>query len=270
MLRAFFTKKWLPMTIFAIVAVVVTIRLGIWQLDRLEQRREFNSRVNAQISQPVLELDALHVGDDIENMEYREVIVNGVYDHTQEIAIRNQHWQNQWGFHLVTPLIISGTDVAVLVDRGWIPADAADPSTWALYAEPGIVEIRGVIRASKVKADFGGRSDPTQDSSDEQIAIWNFVNIDGISQQTTHKLLPGYIQQAPESSRVSLPYRTQPTLDLSEGPHQGYAIQWFTFAAIAFFGYPLLVFTKEKKRKNYNSLEREKKGDKYDDRSFPI
>jgi cytochrome oxidase assembly protein ShyY1 len=30
-----------------------------------------------------------------------------------------------------------------------------------------------------------------------------------------------------------------PVLDLSEGPHLGYAIQWFFYAALVFFGYPV-------------------------------
>ena len=45
-------------------------------------------------------------------------------------------------------------------------------------------------------------------------------------------LLPVYIQEAPEPAWQGPPYRSQPTLDLTEGPHMGYAIQWFTFAGL--------------------------------------
>ena len=34
-----------------------------------------------------------------------------------------------------------------------------------------------------------------------------------------------------------LPYRDEPVFDLSDGPHIGYAIQWFTFALILGLGY---------------------------------
>ncbi len=50
-----FSRRWFLATILVVVGVAVNIRLGIWQLDRLEQRRAFNTRVLAQINQPLLE-----------------------------------------------------------------------------------------------------------------------------------------------------------------------------------------------------------------------
>jgi surfeit locus 1 family protein len=180
-------------------------------------------------------------------MEYRQVVVRGIYDHSQEIAIRNQHWQNQWGAHLVTPLIIEGTDQAILVDRGWIPAEDFESGNWIKYAEPGIVDVRGIIRASKQKADFGGRSDPTPAPGENGWKSWNFVNVAGISTQVSLPLLPAYIQQSPDSSWEGPPYRSQPKLDLTEGSHQSYAIQWFTFSLIAAVGYPLYLYRRHKR-----------------------
>ena len=40
-----FSRRWIPATILVIVGMMITARLGIWQLDRLEQRRAFNQRV---------------------------------------------------------------------------------------------------------------------------------------------------------------------------------------------------------------------------------
>jgi len=59
-------------------------------------------------------------------------------------------------------------------------------------------------------------------------------------------MLPAYIQQAPDPTWTSLPRRTQPELDLSEGPHLGYAFQWFIFAAILGIGYPFFINRREK------------------------
>jgi surfeit locus 1 family protein len=44
-----------------------------------------------------------------------------------------------------------------------------------------------------------------------------------------------------------LPYRTQPKLELSEGPHMGYAMQWFTFAALLGIGYPFFIKRQERR-----------------------
>jgi len=50
-----------------------------------------------------------------------------------------------------------------------------------------------------------------------------------------------YIQQAPDSAWTEMPYRSEPNLTLSEGPHLGYAVQWFSFALILLVGYPIYV-----------------------------
>ena len=242
-----FSRRWFLTTILVIFGVAVNIRLGIWQLDRLEQRRAFNARVLAQINQPPLVLQGDALTMDLTNMEYRQVEVTGKYDLSHEVALRNQAWGNQLGVHLLTPLRIAGSDQAVLVNRGWVPLEGSDYQSWAEYPEPGEVTVRGVIRASQSKPDYGKRSDPVPAPGEPPLKTWYFANIEGISNQVPYPLLPIYIQQAPDPAWNALPYRTQPELDLTEGPHQSYAIQWFTFAAILGAGYPFFIRRQERK-----------------------
>jgi surfeit locus 1 family protein len=232
-----FSKKWLPATLLVLAAMAVMIRLGIWQLDRLESRRAFNARVEAQVSQPELDLQGEALEQPLTEMEYRSASVTGEYDFSQQIALRNQYYNNQWGVHLVTPLLIAGSDRAVLVDRGWIPAADYESGDWSQYDEPGMVTVQGVIRASRSQADYGSQTDPTPVPGGAQLQAWNFVNIPAISQQTSLALLPVYLQQSPTAGPIRIPVRTAPELDLTEGPHMGYALQWFTFAAILGIGY---------------------------------
>ena len=48
---------------------------------------------------------------------------------------------------------------------------------------------------------------------------------------------------------MALPYRIEPEVDLSEGPHMGYALQWFAFAIIAGLVYVGVVRSRERKAK---------------------
>lgn len=250
-----FSRRWIITTILVVAGIAVLVRLGFWQLDRLEQRRQFNARVQAQLDQPALVLGEGNLDENLETMEYREVLVRGEYDHAGEIAIRNQYWGNQWGAHLVTPLRIAGTDSAILVDRGWIPAEEFESGAWSQFEEPGQVVVRGVIRYSRDKADYGSRTDPVPDTSSGPLRTWNFVNILRIEEQFKAPLLPVYIQQAPDSSWTGLPYRSQPELELSEGPHLGYAIQWFTFAGILGVGYLFFIHRQGYKSKASDSQQ---------------
>jgi surfeit locus 1 family protein len=248
MIKRFFSRKWLLATVLVVAASAVMIRLGIWQLDRLDQRRAFNARVNAQISQPVLDLKGEALNADLSQMEYRAVAVSGVYDPAGEIALRNQYTDNQWGVHLVTPLKIAGSDQAILVDRGWIPGEAYQSGDWSKYIEPGPVTVHGVIRLSLSQAELGRRADPTPVPGDGPLKTWNFVNISRIAGQVAEPLLSVYIQQAPDPAWTGLPYRNQPELDLSEGSHLSYAFQWFIFAAILGIGYPFYIKRQEKRQ----------------------
>lgn len=244
MLKTFFTRRWILATLLVIAAVGVMVRLGIWQLERLAERKAFNARVTAQIEQPPLELtgDALNL--DLVSMEYRSVVVTGVYDHAQEIALRNRAYENHRGVDLLTPLVIAGTNRAVLVNRGWIPIEEASPDNWKKFAEPGTITVRGVIRRSQSKADFGAINDPPG-----KLQLWNLVNIPRIQEQISYTLLPVYLQQSMDQPiaasnatvRPPFPIRSQVEVEISEGSHLGYALQWFTFATILVLGYPAFV-----------------------------
>jgi surfeit locus 1 family protein len=227
------------------------VRLGFWQLDRLSQRRAFNSRVIEQVSRDPLVLDDPATVGDLAAMEYRQIVVSGEYDPSNEIALRNQVWRDRYGVHLVTPLKIQGTAVYILVDRGWIPGEDFEAGltagNWDQYSEPGLITIQGVIRRSQTKADFGRITDPEPNPGDQRILAWNWVNIEQIQKQTSYALLPVYIQQSPDAQWDSLPYRSEPDLELTEGSHLSYAIQWFAFAGLLFFGYPFYVQKEEKR-----------------------
>ena len=52
-----------------------------------------------------------------------------------------------------------------------------------------------------------------------------------------YPILPIFIQPTTQAdAEPPIPY--QPNIELTEGSHFGYALQWFTFAVILFFGYP--------------------------------
>lgn len=239
MTRELLRPKWILSTLLAVLGVAVLIRLGIWQLDRLAQRRAFNARVEVQLNQPALDLNQTPLPADLWDMEYRAVQVRGRYVPQEEVLLRNQAWQDRPGYHLLTPLVIEGGGAKVLVDRGWIPFE--DASRAQTYAEPGLVTVTGIIRRPQTRPDFGGVPDPTLTPGQTRLDAWNIVNLDRIRGQVDGDLLPVYVLQAPDPAQTTLPYRSLPQLELTEGPHFGYALQWFTFAAMLAVGYPFFV-----------------------------
>lgn len=230
LIRNMFSKKWFITTILVFIGTAVCIRLGIWQLDRLEQRRAFNSQVQSMQNAEVLNLNQT-MPTDIESMEWREVTVTGTYDFENQIAVRNQYHENEYGYHLITPLQFDGG--VVLVNRGWIPAD----SDWRMYDETGKVTVSGKIRLGQGKPTLGGVEDALPlDGS--KLEVWNNLDVEKMSQQFSYPILNIFIQPSVDANDSSPPIPYQPTIELTEGSHFGYAIQWFTFATILFLGYP--------------------------------
>lgn len=249
MLTRLVSKKWILPSLLVPLAMGVMVRLGIWQLDRLEGRREHNQHVRSMRAMEPLDMNqglrsSAVSAADLAGMEYRDVTVSGEYLHDQEMVIRNQAWDHQPGVHLLTPLKIDGTDQAVLVDRGWIPLESFQDGRWKSFTQSGRVKVNGMIRIAPSESSFGGRPNPTPPGG-KTVKAWNFVDIEAIEGQTGLSLLPVYIQGAPAGENDHLPYRGQPEFELTQGPHLGYAIQWFMFAAILGLGYPVYVHRQE-------------------------
>ncbi len=217
-------------TLLVLVAIGVMIRLGMWQLDRLAQRRAFNAEVSSRLHAPPLTATDLEGLADLSGLNHRAVILRGAYDFTQQVALNNQEWQGQPGAHLITPLVIAGGDRAVLVDRGWIPYAESAPANWPKFAQPGVIEVRGRILATQTAPLPVAPVSKRQDS-------WFRVDIAALQRQVSHPLLPIYIEQSPDPAWTKLPYRSEPDLDLSEGSHLGYALTWFALAAMLAVGY---------------------------------
>ncbi len=237
--------------VVVLAASAACIRLGIWQLDQLTQRRAFNQEVLLAKGMAPLSLPA---AEDLAGQEYRAVSAVGTYDFQDQIAIRNQFLNGEYGFHLITPLVFesntaAGGPEAVLVDRGWIPAAGnGSPADWRKYDGPPAVRVNGVLRLPAEAPSFAGLAEPTPVQGNGRIDFWIFVDINGIRKQISYGLAPAYIQKNPDGDSLQPPVAVAPTLDLSEGPHLGYAIQWFGFATLFVVGYPFYLHRREGRR----------------------
>lgn len=242
--RQMFSKSWWFTTVLVVAGAALCVRLGIWQLDRLDQRRTFNTHVETMWAAPAINITGEATG--LSEMEYRAVTAAGTYDFEHQIVLRNQYWKDEYGYHLITPLVLEDGK-AVMVDRGWIPAEGNDAETdWRAYDVNPEQTISGIIRLGQEKPDVGGRPDPTFEPGQTSMSVWNNVNIVRLDTQLPDDLIDVYIQLDPVDGDDVPPVPFQPEIEITEGPHLGYAGQWFTFAALLFFGYPFFLRRKAK------------------------
>lgn len=239
-----FNRQYWWATLVVLLGMAVLARLGMWQLDRLEQRKARNAEIVRQLELPPLSLTDEPLAEDLTSLKNRRATARGEFDFSNQVALLYQNLQDTPGIHLITPLVIEGSSQAVLVDRGWLPIDQAAPENWSQFDEPGPVSVTGFIRLSETLPARAG--DAPQRQVAEPQSEWYRVDIEAIQGQVPYELLPVYILQSPPEDRdITLPYEVEPEFDLSNGPHLGYAIQWFTFALILGIMYVRYVSNKE-------------------------
>lgn len=216
------------MLFLALIAVTaaVCIRLGLWQLERLRERRAENGVALAARALPESVLGAAASA----SLAHRRVRATGSYDRAGEIVIRGQAHREQPGVFVVTPLRLQGDSVAVLVVRGFVRSPDAVSVDLASLDEPGTVTVRGIALPLTERADDGGLLEREGGS-----ATWKGLDRSAIEARLRYPVADVYIVQSPDSALPDAPRRIEPPA-LDDGPHLSYAIQWFAFAVIALVG----------------------------------
>lgn len=231
MYRFLLRPKWIGFHLLVVAAIVAMVNLGLWQLRRLDERREFNAVVEARYDAAPEPLEAvLAPGVEPEDVEWRPVTVAGTYLAGETIHIVNRSQNGRAGDNVVTPLqLVDGR--LVLVNRGFVPlaVDVPDPPG-------GTVEVAGRLRRSQERR-LGQLSDPAEGRLTEAQRL----DIPRLSPQLDGEVLAMYVEldaSEPTDSPVLEPIERP---DLSEGPHLSYAVQWFIFSACAAVGWLLAV-----------------------------
>jgi surfeit locus 1 family protein len=201
---------------FALAAAAVCVRLGVWQLHRLHERRERNATLLAARERPALEVTRALVADSARG---RRLHARGIYDYAHERLWRPRSYQGVPGVALITPLRLAD-GAAVLVDRGWAPSPDAYHVDQHAYREPDSADVLGIgMPAPRARGDV----DPTR-----------------LRDSLPYPLLQFVLQPLPPSTALHRPpppgLVRWPAPALTDGPHLSYAIQWFSFAVIILVG----------------------------------
>ncbi len=229
-----FVPRRLPQTLLVLLVAAMMVGLGLWQLQRRAARLERNELVQQRMAQPPVEINATVSNPD--ELAYRPATVSGSFDYDNQLLLRNRTREGRPGFHLLTPLRVSD-DTAVLIDRGWIPYEQGLSDEWRSYRGPAEAQqVRGLIRPSQTQ--------PSNLAGSGRQDAWLAVDTQRMAQQLPYRLLPIYVEQSPEPGAPELPWRSNQVL-LDQGRHLGYAIQWFSFAAILLIGYSVAVMRRE-------------------------
>ncbi len=222
-------RRYLPL-VFGVVAGLVCVRLGVWQLNRLSERRAVNVRRESRLAMAVVNLDE-HPTED--SLEGRRASATGVFDFERQIVVMLRGLRGVPGVHIVTPLRLEdGT--AVLVERGWAPSSDGKTVELSKLAEPDTSVVEGLLVLSSGQAEMS-----IADNWPIYVRRPNPVDLES---RFPYSLMPEVLRRTELPAAAPPVLRPLPLPDLTNGPHLSYAIQWFSFAVIAVVGSAILVW----------------------------
>jgi surfeit locus 1 family protein len=210
----------------ALAVVLLTARLGMWQLDRAGQKTALQQSLNERSALPPLQGTSL-AGDSAAALlqQHRQVSLTGRWLVAATVALDNRQMNGKPGVFVVTPLLLADGR-AVVVQRGWLPRDFQDRSRVRFPPLPaGDVNVRGRIATPPARLyEFeGGASGPLRQ---------NLV-LEDFAREIRIGLLPMSVLQTVDAAAAPDGLlRDWPAPSLGVHKHQGYAFQWFAMSLL--------------------------------------
>ncbi len=252
--------RWLVLHACALGLAVLFVNFGFWQLRRLEQRQSRNALLESRFAQEALPLDLLLASFSTDvpaanetSILLRSTFVTGVYDATEEVLFRSaNNYDGQPGYYVLTPLILE-EGKAMLVKRGWVPFQFKTTPVEEALPVSEEVTLEGMLLEPSSRPT-GFLSNLTPKDPEGELVITAYFDTERLAGQMPYDLLPLVldlrVQEPTQTTVLPLPNKE---LELSEGSHLGYAVQWFSFALIGVVGYGVLMFGLVKERKKIST-----------------
>jgi surfeit locus 1 family protein len=238
------TPRGVLAAIFVLLVAGTCVRLGFWQLDRLEQRRARNAAIRAAGDLPPLRLDsaAPALSADPRALAWRRAEAAGRYHHAGDMVLRGRARGGRPGVHLVSPLVLADGRV-VMVNRGWVPAPDASTADVRPLRTTGPVRVSGALLPLPSDPDCGL---PVPGGPGGADTTWRRVDLAVARARSPGPLVPLLLQELPSGGEEGAAPAPEPLPALSQGNHLSYAVQWFSFAAIAVIGFLIVAFRRPK------------------------
>jgi len=231
--------RWILLILVGLVLVVAFVRLGLWQLSRLEERQTYNATVTARIDSEARSFEGLigQFGSDPDALVDRKAVVTGRYINADEFISVGRNYDGLTGTLVMTPLELDDGSIMIVV-RGLVPVGTPGPPTAGYETPSGEVTLTGRLDDGEEPLRIG--EPPPEDGVLRQISR---VDLAYINTWYEGEVLPINLileTQAPSNDGGSpIPV---PQSELTEGSHLGYAVQWFAFAIIVVVGVIALVW----------------------------
>ena len=209
-------RKIITYFLFNLIALLILLSLGVWQLERLQWKNKYINEIKVNIGLPAIEINKNNYSN-FTSFQYRKAKIFGHYLYDKQIYIHSKVHNKVVGIHLIVPFKTSfGT---ILVNRGFVPKNDIN------YIKQSFDKkvIIGLLDIPSKKAYFT----PTNDIINND---WYYINIKDIEEFTELNLLK-YILVEENNLIEKFPIGSQYNINIPND-HLQYAFTWFSLALV--------------------------------------
>lgn len=221
-----FSPKFWP-SLVTILLFPVLIALGIWQLDRADQKRSHYEMLVKRQAEEVININQNPARiNNADKILGRKLVATGKFNENIQILLDNQIMKNQAGYFVFTPFNLAGRDTWILVNRGWVAVGENRNQLPGLTRTEGVVSISGT--AMNVPATGIHLGEIIDERPWPGVYRLQTMDIPHIGKLTGITFMPYIIRLDPVSQYGY--ERMWSTPDSGENVHLAYALQWFLLA----------------------------------------
>lgn len=214
-----FTPKW-SMAFVALLFFTLFCRLGFWQLERAEQKKQMLLTQQNSALKPA----STWFEDRTLPQQYERISLSGSYL-PDILLLDNQHHQHQFGYDVLSPLALNNGRV-ILIDRGWVAASAREQLP-TVTVPRGKINLSGYAYYPSEKNWVLGQ---VFEKKQANVTIVERIDTKLIGQLLHKSTYPFIIRL--DKDKMQDYVRDWAIVSMPPERHYAYALQWFAMAAV--------------------------------------
>lgn len=222
-----FYPEW-RISLFTALMLPLLVSLGFWQLQRAEEKSALAQAYARQQAMPA-ESPARLASLEAPQLAYRPALAAGRFDPERYFLLDNKTRNGRFGYEVLHVFRLDEGG-SILVNRGWIAGDPARQVLPSVAAVPEPVSITGHIYVAPGTPYLLAEQVLTDGWPKRVQAVEMPLLERAVEAEIDGSLFPYPLRLDPDQAgALDIDWQF---INVSPAKHTGYAVQWFTMAAV--------------------------------------
>lgn len=212
-------------SLLVVILLPVVVSLGFWQIERADEKRRLQSLFDDRQKLGAVAIETL--ADDAD-LRFQPVSLTGQFLNDKTAFLDNRVYQRRFGYEIITPFQLAGSEQIVLVNRGWLEGDSSRRSL------PHVETIKGEVALSAdIYVPQGEMMVLAEDANSGWPGVIQSIDIDEIQGLLGRPIFPYSVRLRAGNPGSYKAYWK--IVNMQPEKHTGYAVQWFAMAIMLLF-----------------------------------